>query len=677
MKKILAFFGLLFFALRIYGQIPESVNPDKKDYSGTEPQFTLSGSYPFSGRFFHQYKIGINPARNPMDYFAKTRKQKLDSTVFQTWDQPSGQLVNGTKDEFIYNFRGNNIQKTVFLWDKASRQWIRESKDDFTCDNNGNITQNTWSHWDKTGNLWVAETKNDFTYDANNNMTRVIFSNWDKTAGKWANRQKVENTYDAKGYKTQQIKYIMRDAAPGQWIADEKEAFTYDAKGNTTEYSTYKWDETLNQWLNISKTEYTFDTGNNLTRFINYRWDKPTVLWVNDQKVEYTYDPGGNNTQNISFTWNTTTGQWVNSSKSEFTYDTGKNIILLIFSQWNKTSGQWVNNSKSEYSYDTRRNLTKNILNKWNSTSGQWVPDTEYKFSYDANGNRFQFIYSKWDKNTGLWVINIKTDNSFDGSFSSSDLIIPDYYLFAFINDTVFNKVTGIVTYEKDQQTPVSRHIMYYSDFNMNKDTVRASFCEGKIFTFRNKNYSKAGFYPDTLVSSMGYDSIVTLALTVHPVFQPKVQVNGDTLLSVDTYPSYQWYNESGKIAGAVSKTYTITKSGKYQLQVTDGNGCTNSSSVTNAHFSDSDITVSADLTYSIIPNPNSGSFTFRIGNVSTNDLKLKLLNLAGQTIEEREVRLTGSSHAEYFNIPHVGKGIYLLKIFSGHGSESFKIIIQ
>jgi len=49
-------------------------------------------------------------------------------------------------------------------------------------------------------------------------------------------------------------------------------------------------------------------------------------------------------------------------------------------------------------------------------------------------------------------------------------------------------------------------------------DTVYAEICEGDTFFFENYPYTQAGIFTDTLISSNGCDSILSLNLSVHPL---------------------------------------------------------------------------------------------------------------------------------------------------------------
>lgn len=109
-------------------------------------------------------------------------------------------------------------------------------------------------------------------------------------------------------------------------------------------------------------------------------------------------------------------------------------------------------------------------------------------------------------------------------------------------------------------------------------NVISASICEGEFFNVGTSVYTQADTYTDTLVSSLGCDSIVSLSLAVNPL--PSFEISGDTSLCVgettqlipsNSYPSYAWST------GASTAELSVQTTATYTLTVTDDNGCSNS----------------------------------------------------------------------------------------------------
>ena len=241
------------------------------------------------------------------------------------------------------------------------------------------------------------------------------------------------------------------------------------------------------------------------------------------------------------------------------------------------------------------------------------------------------------------------------------------------IGDSIFTK-SGSYTIALTDKNECDSTVMLDLVVHSNIQTVEnITICEGEIY----KNWIEEGQYSETLNSITGCDSTVITNLTLYPSYQPEILVNGDTLSSVNTYQTYQWYDENGQINGENSIEYVISGSGEYYLAATDGNGCLNISQTVQVIFSSVNLFNVSDFTYSIIPNPNMGKFSFRIDSNPVDEFTLKLVNTIGQVIEIRTVKLAMINHTEQFDVSHLGKGIYYLVISSDNYHISEKILVK
>lgn len=611
----------------------------------------------------------------------KGKIQKLDSIVYQNYNKNTQKWMNDEKDEFFYDARGENVTAISFQWNDTTKRWQGQKKNCYLYDGYGNVTQNLSYRWNQTTKLWEGYARNDYSYDLSMHLTQNVFYNWDKTAEEWAESQKAENVYDSLGNIRQRIKYKAWDKTLNQWIPDEKEEITYDTLGNYVSSTMHKYDETIPQWNISSKTEWRWNIKSILINCTTFNWDKALSQWVNSITTDYISDTTGNHTQVVSYSWDKISGQWVGSYKSEYTYNPGGKLTLSVVYSWNKTSKVWVSNRKTEISYDANGKLQKDARYNWNVAGNKWIGTLQREYAYDTSRNKILEMFYSWNTNSGQWVMSDKEEYIYDGTVSSSDLLFGDDCYLSTLNDTVFTKLTGTVSYSRDagsgQMVYSYKRLLYYSPFFITGDTTKALICEGKSYSFMSKIYNKAGFYSDTLISSKGADSIIFLSLSVHPAYQPKVEVRGDTLVSPDPYSSYQWYTDAGIIEGATKSKYVISKGGIYHLVVTDGNGCTNTSAPVTAIHSSAEGSKTKALSYTLFPNPCTGRFAVRLNSSSRERISIHLLNPVGQVVESRQVDLSGEGHMERFNLSHQGRGIYLLVITSGNHQSVGKMVVQ
>ncbi len=101
--------------------------------------------------------------------------------------------------------------------------------------------------------------------------------------------------------------------------------------------------------------------------------------------------------------------------------------------------------------------------------------------------------------------------------------------------------------------------------------------------------YSVPGNYTVTLTGTIGNCvATTTKTVTINPL--PSCQIGASdtifcpggfvTLFGCPGFPTYQWYRNGNPITGANSVNYSATLHGEYELEVTNGFGCTNRSNV-------------------------------------------------------------------------------------------------
>ena len=285
--------------------------------------------------------------------------------------------------------------------------------------------------------------------------------------------------------------------------------------------------------------------------------------------------------------------------------------------------------------------------------------------------------YKGWTT-TGQYTENLVSVNGCDSVITTNLIVNPVYEITEEIAicegeehkgwteaGTYYETLTTVSGCDSIVTTNLTIHPIY-------QITVDTTICEGESY----KGWTTSGQYTENLVSVNGCDSTVITHLFILPSYQPAIEVKGDTLISVDIYPSYQWCDEGGEIFGETNKECIIAKSGEYYLIVVDENGCLNTSEKVQVIYSSISTFDLNYFQYTIIPNPNSGKFTFRIDSHPESDLTLKLVNTVGQVIEIREVEPT-VDHTEQFDVSHLSKGIYHLVILKDKFQKSEKIVVQ
>lgn len=155
------------------------------------------------------------------------------------------------------------------------------------------------------------------------------------------------------------------------------------------------------------------------------------------------------------------------------------------------------------------------------------------------------------------------------------------------------------------------------------------------------------------------------------------VITSASTLLTSTVGSTYQWYYNGSLIPGATAQTYTATISGNYYVEVTYFNTCPYPSNTINLSITGIE-NVESISNVAVFPNPAAQELNvvFRVG---TNEkVKLKVLDLLGQTIDERVISaMANQKQSESFQIGTLQQGLYFIEISSGDFKYLEKIVKQ
>ena len=241
----------------------------------------------------------------------------------------------------------------------------------------------------------------------------------------------------------------------------------------------------------------------------------------------------------------------------------------------------------------------------------------------------------------------------------------------------IINDEDTTLVFEKNNITltvPDTIGVIKNQDFIVTKLNENINICAGEDYN----GWSETGKYTRTILSSTGADSvIITTNLTVNELPNPDFTYNLDTLNSVDIYSSYQWYNQDGEIEGATSSQYIIEHSGTFYLEVTNENGCSAKSNGMDLIKTGINDISNGQFNFIVIPNPNDGKFRLRFDNGNTGKCQVQIINENGQVILNKEVKIFKNIHEEEFNLSHLPKGNYFVKVFDGDKTNTEKIILK
>ena len=203
----------------------------------------------------------------------------------------------------------------------------------------------------------------------------------------------------------------------------------------------------------------------------------------------------------------------------------------------------------------------------------------------------------------------------------------------------------------------------------MTADTVTA--CDSYTWMHNSMLYTTTGIYVDTVQTSLGCDSIVTLDLMIDTLDLTIAKFN-DSLVSNDVNAtSYQWINcdsNNAIIPGATSIGFKPDFDGNYAVILTKG-ACSDTSACENVVINSINSVEQAMNAIQVYPNPTNGILTVRVIGMNKENSPLRIFNITGQLIEEfqmdeRQITLDMSSY---------NRGLYFIK----YGKSIKKVILS
>ena len=185
-----------------------------------------------------------------------------------------------------------------------------------------------------------------------------------------------------------------------------------------------------------------------------------------------------------------------------------------------------------------------------------------------------------------------------------------------------------------------------------------------------NQTYTSSGIYVDTIPSSNGCDSIMTIDVTIIAV-DTSVTQTGDSLTANANSPAtYQWIdcsNGFSVVSGETSQTFTSTYSSDFAVIVTE-NGCSDTSScyiVALASLNE----LSGSNVF-IYPNPTS-SGNFRV--IYDGDLiSIEVIDMLG-----RKIPLTVDLIKGKIEGTTLSKGNYSVQIITSEGVATKRLVVE
>ena len=207
--------------------------------------------------------------------------------------------------------------------------------------------------------------------------------------------------------------------------------------------------------------------------------------------------------------------------------------------------------------------------------------------------------------------------------------------------------------------------------------TETAAICQGETYPFAGEDLTVAGKYNNNLTSVTGCDSIVTLNLTVNPLPGTPVITQSGNTLSSSAATGNQWWKDGAELMGETGSSLEIATSGNYSVTVTSDKGCSSPSATYNATYTGIDSYETTGIRCNVYPNPNNGLFTVEVETNQSEIVQLELVAVDGKTIARKQLDNTYGKQTIQFGKENLPKGVYTLRLHSGAKTVNKKLVVN
>jgi len=207
--------------------------------------------------------------------------------------------------------------------------------------------------------------------------------------------------------------------------------------------------------------------------------------------------------------------------------------------------------------------------------------------------------------------------------------------------------------------------------------TETAAICQGETYAFAGKQLSATGQYNNKLQSVTGCDSTIVLNLTVNPLPDVPTITQSKKMLTSSATTGNQWWKGNTEISGGVDQTLAITEDGDYSVMVTNTNGCSSQSATFHATITAVPVIDAAGFSCTIFPNPNKGLFMVEIESATNETIQLELFSVDGKSIARQQLSQQSGRQSIQFGKENLTKGVYNLQVRYGSKTVNRKLVVN
>jgi hypothetical protein len=203
------------------------------------------------------------------------------------------------------------------------------------------------------------------------------------------------------------------------------------------------------------------------------------------------------------------------------------------------------------------------------------------------------------------------------------------------------------------------------------RDTLAMpGFVTPQIFVSQNGNYFVQ------LMNDVGCQTnsqIIPLVFMNLPPM-PTFWQSGNTLQTMMSGYSLQWYFDGNPIPGENAQTLLVTQSGFYKLEARNSFQCASYSNDYYAQYTSIE-DGSFVKEFTVFPNPTDDILNVRIESMYVDDFTIQILDMSGRVLMSEYVKAASGVNSYSFQLQDLSHGMYLIEVTTLNGSSTQRFV--
>lgn len=331
------------------------------------------------GKVIHYLWNGFNNSWLPADtnWYTYNHSGQILSHI-----KKSANLTNSQKYTYVYNAKGDVLERISFIWHGPTSQFQALFKESYAYNTRDHLVESLLEKYDALNNSWTLQDKkrNLISYNSQNKVTSYTIQHWDSIGSNWINfKRKTNYIYNSSGNLQQ---FELQDYNPNtqQWGNYSMDQYSYNAQNKPVECIQSNW--TGSAYVNaikLANLSWRYFDGSTFEGLIHIL---PALNPISKNVVSgYTL---------LDWNYPIPNNQWNNAFRFSTTYDLAGGSVLVTETY---TNSAWTFEERISIYLDGYGNSTGTKNELWSNQQNNWSLDYEWKYNHSYNTNLSQSVH--------------------------------------------------------------------------------------------------------------------------------------------------------------------------------------------------------------------------------------------------------------------------------------------